>query len=151
MDRADLSAALIQELGAVFTAALDEALPALLGSDLAEMEQRVRTLGRAVLGQVITRVIRLHATRGTEERGACPECGGHTRVRGPGAGAAPAGLGRRRYPPPCLLAVRAVRAGPRPARRPVGVGHRRPLAGVGAGGLSRRNRRGMRERGGQRG
>jgi len=34
MDRADLSAAMIQELGAVFTAALDEALPALLGSDL---------------------------------------------------------------------------------------------------------------------
>jgi len=76
MDRADLSAAMIQELGAVFTAALDEALPALLGSDLAEMEQRVRTLGRAVLGQVITRVIRLHATRGAEERGACPGCGG---------------------------------------------------------------------------
>jgi hypothetical protein len=76
MDRQDLSAAMIQELGAVFTAALDEALPALRGSDLAEMEQRVRTLGRAVLGQVITRVIRLHATRGTEERGACPGCGG---------------------------------------------------------------------------
>ena len=76
MDRADLSAAMIQELGAVFTAALDEALPALLGSDLAEMEQRVRTLGRAVWGQVITRVSRLYATRGAEERGACPGCGG---------------------------------------------------------------------------
>ncbi len=34
MDRADLSAAMIQELGAVCTAALDDALPALLGSDL---------------------------------------------------------------------------------------------------------------------
>jgi hypothetical protein len=76
MDRKDLSAAMIQELGAVFTAALDEALPALRGSDLADMEQRVRTLGRAVLGQVITRVLRLHATLGAEERGACPGCGG---------------------------------------------------------------------------
>jgi len=76
MDREDLSAAMIQDLGALFTAALDDALPTLLGSDLAEMEQRVRTLGRAVLGQVITRVIRLHATLGAEERGVCPGCGG---------------------------------------------------------------------------
>ncbi len=76
MDRNELSAAMIQELGAVFTAALDDALPALLGSDLAAMEQRVRTLGRAVLGPVITRVIRLHTTLGAEERNACPACGG---------------------------------------------------------------------------
>lgn len=76
MDRNELSAAMIQDRGAVFTAALEEALPVLLGCDLAGMEQRVRALGRAVLGQVITRVIRLHATLGAEERGACPACGG---------------------------------------------------------------------------
>ena len=76
MDRNELSAAMIQDLGAVFTAALEEALPVLLGCDLAGMEQRVRALGRAVLGQVITRVIRLHATLGAEERGVCPACGG---------------------------------------------------------------------------
>ncbi len=100
MDRADLSAAMIQELGAVLTAALDDALPASRGSDLAAMEQRVRTLGRAVWGPVITRVIRLHATRvirlhatrvirlhatrGAEERRAWPRCGG---ARGRAVGA----------------------------------------------------------------
>ena len=76
MDSNELSAAMIQDLGAVFAAALEEALPALLGCDRAEMEQRVRVLGRAVLGQVITRVIRLHATLDAGERDACPGCGG---------------------------------------------------------------------------
>ncbi len=76
MDRDELSAAIIQERGAVFTAALAEALPALLTDDLAGMEQRVRALGRVVLGQVITRVIRLRATLDAGERSACPNCGG---------------------------------------------------------------------------
>ena len=76
MDRDELSAAIIQEMGAVFTAALAEALPALLTDDLAGMEQRVRALGRVVLGQVITRVIRLRATLDAGERSACPNCGG---------------------------------------------------------------------------
>jgi hypothetical protein len=38
MDRADLSAAIIQEMGAVFRAALTEALPRVLTSDLATDE-----------------------------------------------------------------------------------------------------------------
>ncbi len=76
MDRDELSAAIIQEMGAVFTAALAEALPALLTDDLAGLEQRVRALGRVVLGQVITRVIRLRATLDAGERSACPNCGG---------------------------------------------------------------------------
>jgi len=75
MDRADLSAAIIQEMGAVFMAALAEALPAVLVSDLAGMEQRLRQVGRAVFGPVVERVA---AAQGAGlERGACPACGGH--------------------------------------------------------------------------
>ena len=74
MDRADLSAAIIQEMGAVFMAALAEAWPALLVSDLAGMEQRLRQVGRAVFGPVVERVA---AAQGAGlERGACPACGG---------------------------------------------------------------------------
>jgi len=50
MDRDDLSAALIAERGAVFMTALAQALPAVLASDLAGMEQRLRQVGRVVLG-----------------------------------------------------------------------------------------------------
>jgi hypothetical protein len=76
MDRADLSAAIIQEMGAVFTGALAEALPALLETDLAGMEQQLRRLARTVLGQVVERVVPLHAQAAEEERGACPACQG---------------------------------------------------------------------------
>ena len=75
MDRTDLSAAIIQEMGAVFMAALAEALPAVLTSDLAGMEQRLRQVGRAVFGAVVERVAAVREA--TEERGACPACGGH--------------------------------------------------------------------------
>jgi len=74
MDRADLSAAIIQEMGAVFMTALAEALPALLTSDLAGMEQRLRQVGRAVFGPVVERVAA--AQNVGLERGACPACGG---------------------------------------------------------------------------
>jgi len=75
MDRADLSAAIIQEMGAVVMAALAAALPALLTSDLAGMEQRLRQVGRAVFGPVVERVA---AGQGAGlERGACLACGGH--------------------------------------------------------------------------
>ncbi len=74
MDRTDLSAAIIQEMGAVFMAALAEALPVVLTSDLAGMEQLLRQVGRAVFGAVVERVAA--AREATEERGACPTCGG---------------------------------------------------------------------------
>ncbi len=74
MDRAELSAAIIQEMGAVFRVALAEALPAVLTSDLAGMEQRLRQVGRVVCGAVMERVAA--AREATEERGACPACGG---------------------------------------------------------------------------
>ena len=74
MDRADLSAAIIQEMGAVFMVALAEALPDVLTSDLAGMEQRLRQVGRAVFGPVVERVAAVREA--AEERGACPACGG---------------------------------------------------------------------------
>jgi len=74
MDRTDLSAAIIQEMGAVFMAALAEAWPVVLTSDLAGMEQRLRQVGRVVFGPVVERVAA--AREATEERGACPACGG---------------------------------------------------------------------------
>jgi len=55
-------------------AALAEALPAVLTSDLAGMEQRLRQVGRAVFGSVVERVA---AAQGIGlERGTCPACGG---------------------------------------------------------------------------
>ena len=75
MDRADLSAAIIQEMGAVFMAALTEALPKVLASDLAAMEQQLRALSRRVCGAVVERVSALQAAG--LERGVCPGCGGH--------------------------------------------------------------------------
>jgi hypothetical protein len=74
MDRADLSAAIIQEMGAVFMAALTEALPRVLTSDLAAMEQQLRAVSRRVFGSVVERVTAVQAAG--LERGVCPGCGG---------------------------------------------------------------------------
>src|SRR5918912_2638757 len=74
MDRADLSAAIIQEMGAVFMAALTEALPRVLTSDLAAMEQQLRAVSRRVFGSVVERVTAVQAAGG--ERGVCPGGGG---------------------------------------------------------------------------
>jgi hypothetical protein len=74
MDRADLSAAIIQEMGAVFMAALGDALPEVLAADLAGMEQRLREVGRVVFGAVIERVVAAQAA--AVQRGVCPACAG---------------------------------------------------------------------------
>jgi hypothetical protein len=74
MDREDLSAAIIQEMGAVFMAALAEAWPSVREADLAGMERRLRQVGRAVFGLVVERAAAAQAAG--VERGACPACGG---------------------------------------------------------------------------
>jgi hypothetical protein len=74
MDRADLSAAIIQEMGAVFMAALGDALPEVLAADLAGMEQRLREVGRVVFGAVVERVVAAQAA--AVQRGVCPACAG---------------------------------------------------------------------------
>ncbi len=74
MDRESLSAAIIQEMGAVFMTTLAEVLPTLLRSDLACVEQELRQVGRAVLGPVVERVVAAQAR--SADGGACPACGG---------------------------------------------------------------------------
>ena len=79
MDRDDLSAAIIQEMGAVFMAALSTALPTVCGLDLGSMEQCLRQMLRPVMGQVVERIVALEAALGAQERRACPACGGPMR------------------------------------------------------------------------
>jgi hypothetical protein len=79
VDRENLSAAIIAEMGAVFTAALAEALPTVRGMDLGDMERHLRQMLRPVMGQVVERVVALDAATGAQERRACPACGGRMR------------------------------------------------------------------------
>jgi len=53
MDRDELSATMIQELGAMFAQALGEVAPALARADLDGIESRLQAVGRQVLGQVV--------------------------------------------------------------------------------------------------
>jgi Uncharacterised protein family (UPF0236) len=78
VDRDELSAAIIQEMGAVFMAALAEALPATRGMDLGRLERHLRQMLRPVMGQAVERIVALEAT-GAQESVACPACGGRMR------------------------------------------------------------------------
>ncbi len=79
MDRADLSDAIIQELGALFEEELRAAGPALLTVDLDGMEARLQAVSRRVCGAVLARVLAVRAVpRG--ERPPCPACGGLLRL-----------------------------------------------------------------------
>jgi hypothetical protein len=75
VDREDLSAAIIQEMGAVFMTVLAEALPATRGMDLGRLERHLRQMLRPVMGQVVERIVALEAATGAEEPTACPGCG----------------------------------------------------------------------------
>jgi hypothetical protein len=55
-------------------AALEDALPEVLAADLAGMEQRLRQVGRVVVGAVVARVVAAQAA--TVQRGVCPACAG---------------------------------------------------------------------------
>ena len=79
MDRDDLSAAIIQEMGAVFMAMLAEALPVVRGMDLGSMERHLRQMLRPVMGQVVERLVALEVATGAEAPTACPACGGRMR------------------------------------------------------------------------
>jgi len=79
VDREDLSAAIIQEMGAVFMAALAEALPATRGMDLGSMERHLRQMVRPVMGHLVERIVALEAATGAQEPSACPACGGGMR------------------------------------------------------------------------
>lgn len=71
MDRTTLSAASVEELGALFMARLGAVGPALMAADLDGIEQQVQELGQAVLGRVVERVV---ATRAAAEPATAPRC-----------------------------------------------------------------------------
>jgi len=144
MDREDLSAAIIQEMGAVFMAALAEAWPSVLEADLAGMEQQLRQVGRAVFGPVVERAAAAQAAG--LDRGACPACGGRlqsvdqARPRHLQGLVGDYTLHRAYYQcAGCGLSVRGVRAGARAARRAAGAGGGDARARAVARGLPRRD------------
>jgi hypothetical protein len=81
MDRAELSGAIKQELGALLTAALTAAAPTLATADLDGIERCVQAVGRQGLGRVVEQVV---AARAAAAGGppACAGCGGPTRCGG---------------------------------------------------------------------
>ena len=79
MDRAELSEESIQELGALFEAALREAVSELSVTDLAGIERRLQAVGRQILGPVVERVLAVRAAQEGQERTPCAHCGGTMR------------------------------------------------------------------------
>jgi hypothetical protein len=79
MDRAELSEAIIQELGAMFMAAVQEAMPQLLSADLDGIERRLQAVSRQVFGHVLEQVVALRAGQ-PRERPPCPACAGLLRL-----------------------------------------------------------------------
>jgi hypothetical protein len=80
MDRAELSEAIIQDLGAVFMAAVQEALPELLTADLDGIERRLHAaVSRRVCGRVVEQVVAVCAGQ-PRERPPCTACGGLLRL-----------------------------------------------------------------------
>jgi hypothetical protein len=79
MDRAELSEAIIQDVGAVFMAAVQEALPELLTADLDGIERRLHAVSRRVCGRVVEQVVAVCAGQ-PRERPPCPACGGLLRL-----------------------------------------------------------------------
>jgi len=79
MDRAELSEESIHEVGALFEAAVREAVSELSVTDLAGIERRLQAVGRQVLGQVVERVLAVRAAQEGQERTPCAHCGGAMR------------------------------------------------------------------------
>ncbi len=79
MDRVDLPEDSIHEVGMLFEAALRAAAAELSVADLDGIERRLQAVGRAVLGEVVERVLTLRAAREGTERLPCPHCGGAMR------------------------------------------------------------------------
>jgi hypothetical protein len=79
MDSTDLSEDSIHEVGVLFEEALRAAAATMRTDDLAGLERRLQVVGRAVLGQVVERVLAGRAAREGVERLPCPHCGGPMR------------------------------------------------------------------------
>ncbi len=76
MDSTDLSEDSIHEVGMLFEAALHAAAVEMSTDNLAGLERRLQAVGRAILGQVMERVLTGRAAREGVERLPCPHCGG---------------------------------------------------------------------------
>jgi hypothetical protein len=74
MDRAELSAAIIAELGELFVDTLQRNAQELIGSDFDGLEQRLQVLGRMVLGRVVEQTVAVIAEMHASERPNCQEC-----------------------------------------------------------------------------
>jgi hypothetical protein len=74
MDRASLSDAIVEELGAVFVQALRAAGPGLVAADLDGIEQQLQALSRAVLGPVVEQTVAAIAAAQPAEPPRCAQC-----------------------------------------------------------------------------
>src|SRR5215207_6425136 len=74
MDRADLSEAMIAELGDVFVSEVRRVGPTLVGGDLDGIERALQDLGRRVLGRVVERAVAVIAAQQPSAPPSCPGC-----------------------------------------------------------------------------
>ena len=79
MDRAELSVAIIEELGQLFVDTLKRNAGKLVESDLDGIEQRLQEMARTVFGPVVEQTVAAIAVTYTSERPDCQEC--HQRMR----------------------------------------------------------------------
>lgn len=74
MDRGVLSTLIINEIGAMVVAALQQAAPELARSDLDGIEQRLQRIGRQVFGRVVEATVLAQAETEPAAPPRCPDC-----------------------------------------------------------------------------
>lgn len=74
MDSANLSEAIVQELGEQFVRALRQVGPTLVATDLDGMEQQLQELGRRVFGRVVEQAVAAVAAAQPLSPPPCPQC-----------------------------------------------------------------------------
>ena len=80
MDRATLSDAIVEELGAYLVSTLRQAAPALLTADLDGIEQQLQELSRRVLGRVVEQTVAVRAAGQPLVPPPCAQCAGPLRL-----------------------------------------------------------------------
>jgi hypothetical protein len=80
VDRAELSEAIVEELGQVFVTELRRNGPELMAADLDGIERQLQELSRRVMGQVVEAVVTAMAAGQPVERPACGTCQGRMRL-----------------------------------------------------------------------
>jgi hypothetical protein len=80
VDRATLSDAMVEELGAYFVSTLRQAAPALLTADLDGIEQQLQALSRRVLGRVVEQTVAARAAEQPLVPRPCAQCAGPLRL-----------------------------------------------------------------------